>query len=51
MCYEINSAYAKLMGSIYAPNLTGSVYFYSVEDGTKIQMILGHSHRVIQVIV
>ncbi len=38
MCDELNIAYARLMGSIYAPNLYGNIYFYSVEDGTEIHV-------------
>lgn len=36
MSNMMNTAYAKLSGSIYAPNLFGNVYFYSVEDGTEV---------------
>lgn len=36
MNYDINRAYAHLKGSMYAPNLSGSVYFYSVKGGTEV---------------
>lgn len=36
MYNNINRAYAKLRGSVYAPNLTGDVYFYGVEGGTEV---------------
>lgn len=36
MNYKINRAYAKLYGSIYAPDLYGEVYFYAVEGGAEI---------------
>ena len=36
MSHIINSAYARLRGSSYAPNLTGNVCFYEVENGTEV---------------
>ena len=33
---NINRAMASLSGSIYAPNLYGNIYFYSVEGGTEV---------------
>ena len=36
MSHIINKAYTKLRGSSYAPNLTGNVYFYKVENGTEV---------------
>lgn len=36
MFNNINRAYASLKGSIYAPNLTGDVYFFEVENGTEV---------------
>ena len=36
MYCEVNRACAKLKGSPYAPDLHGSVYFYSVEGGTEV---------------
>src|SRR5699024_4395683 len=35
---EINRAYAKLKGSMYAPDLKGYVYFYSVKGGTEVNV-------------
>lgn len=36
MYYEINKAYAQFTGSIYAPNLTGNIFFHSVQGGTEV---------------
>lgn len=33
---NINRAMATMTGSIYAPNLYGNIYFYSVEGGTEV---------------
>lgn len=38
MCCETNRAYARLMGSPYAPNLSGNIYFYSVQGGTEVHV-------------
>lgn len=32
----INRAYARMIGSEYAPHLCGNVYFYAVEEGTEV---------------
>lgn len=36
MYHEINKAYAQFTGSIYAPNLTGNIFFHSVQGGTEV---------------
>lgn len=33
---DINRAMAIIRGSMYAPNLYGNIYFYSVEGGTEV---------------
>lgn len=38
MYYEVNKAYAKFRGSIYAPNLHGEIYFYQVYGGTEVHV-------------
>lgn len=38
MCCKINRAYAQFTGSMYAPNLTGNIYFYRVQGGTEVHV-------------
>lgn len=38
MYNEINKAYAKFKGSMYAPDLKGYIFFYSVKGGTEVHV-------------